>query len=227
VELEETWRLEITPDDVLRGQGADPAVIRRRSPHLFHVAERALEEGLNLIQPRVVQERFSVESVRHDRLLLEGGQALRGQLIAQHLAPAEEVVVIVCTIGSALEESSSAAVGRDLVHAMALYGVGSAAVEVLANSACRRIELEAAGRALQTTIPLSPGMIGWSVEEGQPQIFRLLDTAPIGVELNAGGVMTPLKSLSMVMGLGRKMTHQGRTCDYCAMKATCHYRDDG
>ena len=225
MEFDQTWDLNITADDVIRGQGADPAVIRARSAHLVGVAERALEEGLALVRPRVLERRFPVESFRHQQITLGGGLALKGELIAQHLAPAQELAVVVCTIGRDLEERVSEVMGREVVYALALYGVGSAAVEALANTVCRRIELEAAGRELGTTIPLSPGMIGWPVEEGQPQIFGLVDGAEIGVTLNPGGVMVPLKSLSMVVGLGHDLVAGGRTCDYCTMKETCRYQD--
>lgn len=220
-----TWTLEITADDVLRGQGADPTAVKARSPRLFHLAEEALEEGLKLAEPQVVQERYTVESVGHDRLQLTGGTSLRGEEIVHHLAPATEIAVVVCTIGPALDERSSAVMDEDIIRGLALYGVGSAAVEALADAVCRQIELEAEERGLKTTIPLSPGMIGWSVEEGQPQIFQLVDAGRIGVALNPGGVMTPLKSLSMMIGLGRNVADGGLTCDYCAMKETCRHRE--
>ena len=228
MEHEETWKLEVTADDVLRGQGADPAAVKARSPHFFQLAEEALEEGLKLARPRVVQQRYTIDSVGHDRIQLKGGSVLKGEGIVQHLAPATEIAVVVCTIGPALDERSSAVMDEDnMIRGLALYGVGSAAVEALANAVCRQIELEAEERDLRTTIPLSPGMIGWSVEEGQPQIFQLVDAGRIGVALNPGGVMTPLKSLSMTIGLGRNVAEQGRTCDYCAMKETCRHRDRG
>jgi hypothetical protein len=225
VEQKETWTLEITADDVLRGQGADPAAVKARSPRLFQLAEEALEEGLKLAQPQVVEERFSVESVGHDRLQFEGGASLKGEGIVHHLASATEIAVVVCTIGPALDDRSSVVMDDDIIRGLALYGVGSAAVEALANAVCRRIEQEAEERDLKTTIPLSPGMIGWSVEEGQPQIFQLIDAGRIDVALNPGGVMTPLKSLSMMIGLGKNVADQGLTCDYCAMKETCRHRD--
>jgi len=227
VRHKETWKLEITADDVLRGQGADPAAVKARSPRLFQLAEEALEEGLGLAQPQVAEERFSVASVGHDRLQLKGGASLKGAGIVHHLAPTTEVSVVVCTIGPALDDRSSAVMNDDIVRGLALYGVGSAAVEALANAVCRQVESEAAERGLKTTIPLSPGMIGWAVEEGQPQIFELVDAGRIGVALKPGGVMTPLKSLSMMIGLGKNVADQGRTCDYCAMKETCRHRDRG
>lgn len=219
------WNLDVDLDAVLRGQGADPAAIRARSPKLVELAERALEEGLPLIRPRVLIERFAVQALQHERLLLGDGATLSGELLARHLAPVREVLVVLCTIGRSLEDYTAQVMQSEIVYGLALYGVGSAAVETLANAACLRLEHEAADRDLQTTIPLSPGMIGWPVEEGQAQIFELVDGALIGVELTDGCVMVPLKSLTMVIGLGTDLGVKGRTCDYCTMRETCLYQD--
>ena len=219
------WELELDADAVLRGQGADPAAIRQRRPQLAELAEKALADGMKMIRPQVLVERLAVKSLEHQKLNLEGGASLSGEFLAQHLAPAEELVVVVCTIGREIEARTGDVMGDDVLYGLALYGVGSAAVEALANAACRQVEIEAAGRGLETTIPLSPGMIGWPVEEGQAQIFKLVDASHIGIELFPGGMMQPLKSLSMVIGLGREIGAQGRTCDYCAMRETCRYQD--
>jgi len=98
-------------------------------------------------------------------------------------------------------------------------------VEALANAACRRIEDEAKAVALQTSIPLSPGMIGWPVEEGQAQIFNLLNAKEIGVCVTPAWVMLPRKSLSMVLGIGTRMVEAGKTCDYCTLRETCRHQD--
>ena len=72
-------------------------------------------------------------------------------------------------------------------------------------------------------IPLNPGMIGWPLLEGQQQIFALVDTRSIGVSLHDSGLMEPVKSISLVVGLGRELGQAGRPCDYCAMHALCRY----
>ena len=113
----------------------------------------------------------------------------------------------------------------DIVLGLAIDGVGSAAVEALANGVCREIELEAAEKGFQTTIPLSPGMIGWGVEEGQPVIFDLMDPSKVGVELSPYYIMAPRKSLSMIIGVGPGINSGERVCDYCAMRETCRYQD--
>lgn len=47
--------------------------------------------------------------------------------------------------------------------------------------------------------------IGVSLQEGQAQIFGLLPSvaSEIGVSIGPSGLMQPLKSLSLVIGLGR------------------------
>lgn len=211
-------------DAVLRGQGADPAVLRQRSPDLVQLAEQALQEGLPLLEPQVAYRRCAVEQMRHERLLLEGGGFLSGSLIAQHLGGAREVIVLVCTVGAALEEYASEVMRDDILRGLALDGVGSAATEALANAACLHFEREAQAAGLQTSIPLSPGMLGWTVDEGQPQIFSLIDGGEIGVTLTESAVMIPRKSLSMVLGIGPQMV-AGRTCDFCTLRETCRYQE--
>jgi hypothetical protein len=103
--------------------------------------------------------------------------------------------------------------------------VGSAAVEALANAACKHFEVQANALGLKSSIPISPGMVGWPVDEGQPEIFAILEPAQVNVSLSEHGLMTPRKSLTMVMGFGTEMQTSGKTCDYCAMRETCRYQD--
>lgn len=218
------WKIDLDVDAVLRGQGADPAIIRQRKPVLVEIAAQALDEGTPLLHPHVAHREFGVDGLRHERLALEGGGWLTGPLIARHLGPAQRVIVMVCTIGPELEETIGRAMRSDVARGLALDGLGSAAVEMLANQVCHRFEEQAHAVGLETTIPLSPGMIGWAVDEGQPQIFSLLDTSEIGVTLADSGMMLPRKSLSMALGIGADMGQAGRTCDYCAVRETCRYQ---
>jgi len=110
------------------------------------------------------------------------------------------------------------------VYGLALDGVGSAAVEALATAACRHFAAEAAAEGMRTTVPLNPGMVGWPVPEGQAQIFAILDGSEIGVTLTADHLMMPIKSLSMVIGVGLQVDTQGRPCDFCTMAEVCRYR---
>jgi len=222
------WQVEdlnITADGVLRGQGADPDIIRSRSPRLVDTAEKALAEAKKLLEPEVLIKEFQVTSYMHDSLELEGGKKISGPLVTGHLVGASYITVAVCTVGSKIDGYASEAMDDDIVLGLAIDGVGSAAVESLANAVCRQIELKAAADGFQTTIPLSPGMIGWDVEEGQPLIFDLVDPGKISVSLTPYYLMTPRKSLSMIIGIGPNISSGERICDYCAMRETCRYQD--
>jgi hypothetical protein len=220
----ENLELQIDADAVLRGQGADPAILRLRRPALVKLAEQALQEGLPLVKPRVVCKTFQVQDVRHEHLTFASGGQLAGKLITRHLAQARQVHVLLCSIGSSLEAYADEKWGSSAVYSLALDGVGSAAVEALANAACRRLEDQATDQGWKSSIPLSPGMSEWSVEEGQPQIFHLLAQEPLEVSLTSSYIMLPRKSLTMVVGVGPDMSMAGRTCDYCNLRDVCRYQ---
>jgi hypothetical protein len=217
--------LNVDVDMVLRGQGADPAIIRQRKPRLVALAERALAEGLQLIEPLAVYRVLPVEKISHERITLQGGLYLRGTLLAQHLGCAEEMALIVCTLGAKLENRVSALMTEDPAYAFALDGFGSVAAEALGLEICSELEANAQTSGLFTSIPLNPGMIGWTVGEGQPQIFSALDATRIGVRLNESAQMIPHKSVSMILGISHFSFNAGRPCDFCSMNETCRYQN--
>jgi hypothetical protein len=217
--------LKLDVDAVLRGQGADPAIIRGRRPRLVEVAERALENSQSLLEPRAMTCQWTVQSLRHEKLLLEGGHSLSGAWISQYLAPAEFVTAIICTVGSKIDQAASQLMESDMLLGLAIDGVGSAGVESLAQLVCKQIEDQAAAEGKKTTVPLSPGMLNWSVEDGQTALFGMLAPLQIGVNLTPSFMMTPRKSLSMLVGKGTQLGAKGSTCDFCAMQGTCKYRE--
>ncbi len=225
------WELRLDVDDVLLAQGADPASIRARRPALIASTEKAIELGSSLLHPAVLFEQYPVKRFTHERLELvaptpgNGKPQLTGPLIAKHLARAQDVVVMVCTIGNELDDCVSSLFKKDALMAVAVDGVGSAAVEMLAIQAANHFEIQALAHGQKSSMPLNPGMVGWPVEEGQVQIFTLLDSDSIQVSLTESCMMTPNKSLSMVLGLGDEMSATGSSCDYCSLKGVCRYQN--
>jgi hypothetical protein len=225
------WEISLTIDDVLRAQGANPEIISSRRPSLIQATAQAITKSIYLLQPRVLYEIYPVKSFVHERLELEsnpknpGKAHLSGPLIAQHLAAARQVIVMLCTIGSALDDAVSSLFKSDPVQAVALDGMGSAAVENLAIQVCNYFEAQAEESGQNTSMPLNPGMVGWPVDEGQIQIFTLLDYDQIQVSLTDSCMMVPNKSLSMVLGMGKDVSSIGSSCDYCSLKGVCKYQN--
>jgi hypothetical protein len=152
------------------------------------------------------------------------GCASRWRRLHSRRCHAEEIAAAVCTIGGALEERVSAVLDEDPVLALALDGLGTAAVDVLTTEVCGQVAAEVEARGLRATVPLSPGMMGWSLADGQDQIFSLLNAGGIGVVLTSSRLMVPRKSASMVIGVGRRVISGRRTCDLCDIRDTCRYQ---
>jgi hypothetical protein len=215
--------LNIEVDEVLRGQGADPEIVRARRPALIQAAEQALAEGGPRLRPAALVRELDVVELRHERLILADGSALTGPLVARHLGGSARIAVALCTIGFSLEIEVTRRMGENPVLALALDGLGNAAVELIGQEVCSRIGGWAGAKGLQASTPLSPGSPGWPVEVGQPQIFSLLEANQAGIQITAGGMMYPQKSISFVVGIGTGVS-QAEPCELCSLKEICRYR---
>jgi hypothetical protein len=108
---------------------------------------------------------------------------------------------------------------------MFLDDLGSWAVDQVRQQLCRQVEAAATAQGLHASASLSPGESEWSVRD-QAVIFSVLDTHPIGVTLNDSLVMLPLKSLSLVVGIGPgPLGVEGASnCDFCTIRERCQNR---
>ena len=215
--------LSLSTDDILRGQGLNSELIHVRKPALLAAAKRAYSRGLSLLHPKALTREIAVLARRHDRILLKDGLSLSSPVVMRHLGGALRVVAAICTIGQELEESVTNLLESDPQLALALDGLGNAAVEMLAQQVCADIGKKLQDRGLKVSTPLSPGSLEWPVEIGQPQIFSLLEPARVGIKLTTGGMMIPKKSISFVLGIGYEMA-QSDMCEICSLKETCRYR---
>ena len=68
----------IDVDQVIRAQGADPSIIRERRKNLVDIAQQALEIGTPLLEPQVLYQEKSVQSVLHQKISFPNKQFLKG-----------------------------------------------------------------------------------------------------------------------------------------------------
>ncbi len=220
--------LNLNMDQALRRQD-----IRGHSkfrPELMHVLDELLAtiEDLHLLEPAIAYEFHSINKVFHDGLPLKGSESTDSSLLSSVLLSAKELAVIVCTIGPRLEEKVACYSSRkEPMRALILDGIGSAAVDLLAQEACHFISSEASFRNYQVSSPISPGMSGLPISE-QWHLFRLVPAEQIGVHLTSSAMMVPRKSVSMIIGIGPVMPNwtQAEVCNRCRINKTCPYRVD-
>jgi hypothetical protein len=214
--------LAIDPAEVLRFQGYQQGR-DVPSPQVRALFDEALAEGRRLMVPRVAARWARVTRRSADGVEVEG-ESLAIPSIGSRWGAVEHVAAAVCTIGEALERRVSALwEARELPLASMLDSVGSGAVESLAEYV-NDLLCQQGLPSLRVTNRISPGYGEWDVAE-QRRLFRLCPGAAIGVTLNEACVMTPGKSISLLVGAGpaARVDHYFSQCARCWMR-DCAYR---
>lgn len=213
--------LQLESSRVLQALGVPPGRKEKR----LALVEELLPRGRDLVEPVILYDLFPVEEVRSGEVVLKGVR-LRSRGLAKLWAQAHEIALILCTIGPALDEQVSAYfVASDPLRGLVLDAIGTAALEELAEEACHLIADVAKGRGWEASAPLSPGNLDWRLEE-QRVFFGLLPAEETGLRLKDSYQMTPLKSLSLAMGLGEEVLPAigEPPCTYCSLGRRCRYR---
>ena len=218
--------LEVTPELVIRAQGLVYDLVKTKSPKLIAITEKAIEIGSTVLEPKVVYERYAINGYSVAGILLENGEILESELIRNYLATSQSVVAAVCTVGSKIDEFTYQTFKNNPGLGMALEAFASVATEILGNSFCNYVDNLVSPENLYTSLPINPGVTGWPVEEGQPQLFDLVDPSAIGVKLDSSGLIKPLKSLSMMIGISQIPTDHQKSCDLCNLQKTCLYKPE-
>jgi hypothetical protein len=196
---------------------ARPAM-RARLPE---IAAKMLAHGSELVEPafawRVVPVSLDTEPEAAHCLPPWSTSLLVGQLIRAELRGSEALAVFVATIGPRLEENARALLaGGKLLEGWVLDAVGSLAAEAVADVAQREVQVLAAAQGWKATNRFSPGYCTWETA-GQHALFSLLPAQPAGVTLNDSALMTPLKSVSGVVGIGPAVEYRAYRCEVCTM----------
>lgn len=209
---------------VLQRQGANVRKVRARQPRLVALAEHAITLGEPLIQPQLAYRVLKIQQVQQAEVILEGSGDLRGSTVARKLTGTAFAVVMIATVGPKIEREILRNMQENAPLGLALDGYATAVVGVLI-VAFRRYLAKLAGKEhLGITTPLYPGTHGWELAAAQSQLFSFVDAARIGVELTSSFLMTPCKSVSMLIGVGAGMKHEQNPCEECDVAATCRYR---
>jgi hypothetical protein len=197
-----------------------------QNPARREALRRAVAEMSEAIQPAACWDTFPIQKIMHEKLVLANGVRIGGGPVAPVIGGAEALMVAICTAGPAADRVIAAAQKqKELFKTMILNDLAAWAVDTVRQQLCLQFEMETHRQGLRTSTPLSPGESVWPIKE-QAILFSLLDAGQIGVSLSPSMVMTPLKSLSMIMGFGAQpMGVEGASnCDFCSIKERCNYR---
>ncbi len=216
--------LDITPEMVIRGQGADPEIIRFRNPQLYETAIQAVQVGVQLLQPFVWIMSSFISASEPKRIRLADGFSLNGEGIVRTLGKAEIIILGVFSIGNQLEMYGKGIWESDPVLSLALDGLGTIAVDQLAAKSCNRVQENYSQNRELGFFHTSPGGLDWPLEPGQEDVFNYLKPPIDKIRILQGGQMVPRKSISMAIGIGKHIKTKSRSCDTCSRSDHCLYQ---
>jgi cobalamin-dependent methionine synthase I len=98
----------------------------------------------------------------------------------------------------------------------------SALVDSVAACVHEDIRREADRQGNKVTNRYSPGYCSWDVAE-QQKLFSLFPENTCGISLSESSLMSPVKSISGIIGTGPRVKFNEYTCEICPMK-TCTFR---
>lgn len=206
---------------VKRGIAAVPSSrvsVRNRLRDLAKVIER---DGL--LRPaaacRVLP--FSLRENEHEHWWI-GNRALPGAAL-ERLDGATEVAVIFATIGPAWNETTSACFQRgDALEGYLLDEIGTSVLELLSLRLVAMLRMSARSQGRRVGSPIEPGHTGLPLTL-QPLLAELAEAQTAGITITSGGMISPPKSFSMLIGIGAGVGRwtRAQACRECPSFAKC------
>jgi hypothetical protein len=219
--------LNLEIGEVVRWQGI------RDTSKITHELKSQIVESLDdvkkaqLLEPCAAYETYSITGITQDQIVLGDNKVIHSPLWSPLLCNAKELAVVVCTIGPKLEKQANHYFEHgETLRGLILDGIGNAAMTSLNKEVYDLITAEASSHDYQTGSPIRPGIRSGLPITEQWQLFKLAPVDAIGVSLTEKGIMVPLKSASMIIGIGPEITglKQGYNCAKCSINKTCTYR---
>ena len=146
-----------------------------------------------------------------------------GKMITTFLKGSEYAALFTCTAGYEVEKwSKKYQADGDFVMSYVVDATGSLLVEEAMDIVYNKLKDYAGNCNLSVTNRYSPGYCEWKVID-QQKLFSFFPDNFCNIKLSESSLMSPVKSVSGIVGIGKKVTPRGYICDTCSSK-DCVYR---
>ncbi len=216
-------KVQIKPQLIARLMGIETVDIPEPYRQIIEKELQEMENYLNIkggyriindIEFELLSGMFIAESIRFHP----------GKDILKNLKKSEKLAFYICTAGEEISLRS-----KDLMNSgNFLEGyiadlVGSVIVEKAMDIIHQKIKSEMKIKGFKITNRYSPGYCDWKVDE-QHKLFGLFPSGFCGVQLSENALMTPIKSVSGIIGIGREVKYNNYICNDCS-SVNCIYRN--
>jgi hypothetical protein len=160
---------------------------------------------------------FDNIELQKKNIFIEGTQLNTSKIISKALNGSAQIAVFACTLG----ETSDMIIRKfkdsdDFVNIYLADHTASYITEKSAEYISFLMRKHARKYSMNITNRFSPGYCNWDVSE-QKQLFSLLPENFCGIQLNEYAMMTPLKSISGIIGIGKEVSEGEYYCSECTI----------
>ncbi len=221
-------RLKIDEEEVLRYQGY-PCKKEEINEMVLQITREEIRHGYLLVMPQGIYCKEVVKEITPSgKVCLKNGCSLDFNSSMIHfLEGANYLIFGVITVGRELEEKVSELFSQgDYSRAIALDAVGTVSAKYLLDYINSLVCQETIEKNLKITKVISPGSNDLDISQ-QEKIFQIVPAGRIGITLSDSHMMIPQKSLSWLIGLGKKIAtpfkEQNHSCKTC-LAENCQFR---
>ncbi len=186
--------------------------------------DRMSEEAFRVCKPAFGYLTLPLEKSSGRSVNIGDVEIMTGPVITPLLSDAEFIAVFVATAGREFDEWLGGVKSRGtILDQFIADAIGSELAEATARAMAERLSAEMAASGMSIGNSYSPGYCGWHVGE-QQNLFRLLPPEPCGISLSASSLMSPIKSVSGVIAVGRDVRKMAYGCEICE-KNDCYKKN--
>lgn len=151
---------------------------------------------------------------------------LRGNDIAGHLQGCFGVVLLCAALGESVDKLLRKLQNEDMAKAVIADSMASAAIEQVCDNAEEEVRGRFPGKFM--TWRFSPGYGDFPLETQRDFLSAVNASRTVGVNLTDGGLLTPTKSVTAVIGISDKPVNSARRgCGSCNLRESCTFRKTG
>ncbi|WP_461810184.1 Vitamin B12 dependent methionine synthase activation subunit [Faecalimonas sp.] len=189
----------------------------------FALIINSFKELEEVADGRVIYRIFSLKTERENRIRI-GNMVIDSIALSKNLKGCQEVILFGATLGTGVDMLMKRRAITDMASVVVLQACATAILEEFCDKCVDEISKELKKRELYLRPRFSAGYGDFSISH-QGEILNMLDASrKIGLTMTKGGMLTPIKSITAVIGISDKNIFCHREgCELCE-KTDCDYR---
>lgn len=202
--------------------GFEPDSAPEPFPEIFGTLVRDADKYASITGGISIQNRIQVLPGA-GKIIVDGIEFNAGGSIVHSLQHATSLAFFICTAGPGIENMAMKLMSDgNQIDGYMLDMIGSEVVEAAVDKMHKLLVEEMKEIGLGITNRYSPGYCGWGVSE-QKKLFNFFPKDFCGIKLHESCLMTPIKSISGIIGIGPDVQFQDYNCAHCELE-NCIYR---